>query len=74
MTALLLLLRFRPSLTATDIVFLALGGAPTVAPAFLRLLEWSPDVLRLIHSIPRPRGICYIRSEALNSAFHACMS
>jgi hypothetical protein len=68
------LLRFRLSLTDTDIVFLALGGALTVAPASLRLLERSPDVLRLIQSIPRPRGICYIRSEALNSAFYACMS
>jgi hypothetical protein len=50
------------------------GIRVAIPPAFLRLLERSPDALRVFHSIPRPRTMGYIRSGAVNSAPYAWIS
>jgi hypothetical protein len=43
-------------------------------PASLRLFGRSPDALRVIHFIPRPRTMGYIRSGAVDGAFYAWIS
>jgi hypothetical protein len=50
------------------------GIRVAIPPAFLRLLERSPDALRVFHSIPRPRTMGYIRSGAVNIAPYAWIS
>jgi hypothetical protein len=56
------------------------GDGPSIVrtaampPASLRLLERSPDALRVIHFIPRPRTMGYIRSGALDGAFYTWIS
>jgi hypothetical protein len=56
------------------------GDGPSIVrtaampPASLRLLERSPDALRVIHFIPRPRTMSYIRSGALDGAFYTWIS
>jgi hypothetical protein len=50
--------------------------AAAMPPASLRLLERSPDALRVTHFIPRPRTMGYtsIRSGALDGAFYTWIS